>query len=115
MILQIGLALTKAPVANITGNIKKIGVFCARASKLNVELLLFSKMVSCSYSLEELLVKKHFSSENRVAIGAPVKDCPKRDCHSPAIVFANVPLLLVAQAYHQTRLVWRIPAQFLPE
>ncbi len=78
MTLRIGLAQINSTVGDIAGNISKIKTYCAEASKLSVDILVFPEMAVCGYPPEDLLLKKHFFEDNKQAIEQLAKDCSKK-------------------------------------
>jgi NAD+ synthase (glutamine-hydrolysing) len=78
MTLRIGLAQINASVGDIDGNIRKMKAFCANASKLNVDILVFPEMAVCGYPPEDLLLKKHFFEDNKQAVEQLAKDCSEK-------------------------------------
>ncbi|MEK7994146.1 MAG: NAD(+) synthase, partial [Planctomycetota bacterium] len=76
MTVRIGLAQINSVVGDISGNVEKIMAFCAEASKLAVDVVVFPEMAVCGYPPEDLLLKKHFLNDNRAAIDALAGDCP---------------------------------------
>lgn len=77
MSLRTGLAQINATVGDFTGNVEKIKQMYARAKQEKVELLVFPELSICGYPPEDLLLKKHFLSENQKAIEQLAKDCPE--------------------------------------
>jgi len=70
MAVRIGLAQINSAVGDISGNVEKIRAFCAKAAKLSVDVVVFPEMAVCGYPPEDLLLKKHFLSDNRAAVEA---------------------------------------------
>lgn len=78
MTLRIGLAQINSCVGDIAGNIRKIKAFCAEASKLSVDILVFPEMAVCGYPPEDLLLKKHFLEDNMKAVELLAKDSSEK-------------------------------------
>ncbi len=76
MSLRTGLAQINATVGDFAGNVDKMKQMYARAKQEKVELLVFPELCICGYPPEDLLLKKHFLSENKKAVEQLAKDCP---------------------------------------
>jgi len=76
MKLRVGLAQINTTVGDFAGNIEKTKQMYARAKQEKVELLVFPELCVCGYPPEDLLLKKHFLSENKKAVEQLAKDCP---------------------------------------
>jgi len=75
--LRVALAQINATVGDIEGNLKKMLTFYQQAQKLKVDLLIFPEMAICGYPPEDLLLKKHFLTDNRKAIDQLADKCNK--------------------------------------
>jgi NAD+ synthase (glutamine-hydrolysing) len=75
MALRIGLAQINSSVGDIAGNVAKIKAFYDEASEFGVDLVVFPEMAICGYPPEDLLLKKHFLSDNQTAIQTLAEHC----------------------------------------
>lgn len=73
--LRIALAQINSSVGDIDGNLRKIEDFYAEASKTGAEAVVFPELAVCGYPPEDLLLKKHFLSDNMAAIETLAKGC----------------------------------------
>jgi NAD+ synthase (glutamine-hydrolysing) len=76
MSLRTGLAQINATVGDFAGNIEKAKQMYACAKQEKAELLVFPELCVCGYPPEDLLLKRHFLSENKKAVEQLAKDCP---------------------------------------
>ena len=76
MSLRTGLAQINTTVGDFAGTIEKAKQMYARAKQEKVELLVFPELCICGYPPEDLLLKRHFLSENKKAVEQLAKDCP---------------------------------------
>jgi NAD+ synthase (glutamine-hydrolysing) len=75
--MKIGLGQFNASVGDIGGNVKKMQKFYGEAVKADVDVLVFPEMAVCGYPPEDLLLKKHFLYDNKLAVEKLAKTCPK--------------------------------------
>ncbi|MHC5060197.1 MAG: NAD+ synthase [Planctomycetota bacterium] len=68
-------------VGDIVGNLAKMRAMCAEAVEADADILIFPEMSLCGYPPEDLLLKKHFLDDNRLAI-----EQLAADCHSLVII-----------------------------
>lgn len=73
--MRIALAQINSSVGDIAGNLKKIETFYAEAAKSGADLVVFPELAVCGYPPEDLLLKKHFLSDNQAAIETLAKGC----------------------------------------
>ncbi len=66
--MRIALAQFDASVGNIKGNIGKMEKLSAKAYDLGADIVVFPEMSVCGYPPEDLLFKKHFLEDNRLAV-----------------------------------------------
>jgi NAD+ synthase (glutamine-hydrolysing) len=64
-------------VGDIAGNVSKMRSVCAEAARFNTDMLIFPEMCVCGYPPEDLLLKKHFLDDNRLAVEQLAADCPQ--------------------------------------
>ena len=74
--MRIGLGQFDAVVGDLEGNAERMREIYSQAVKQGVELLLFPELAICSYPPEDLLLKKHFLEDNRLAVEKLAADCP---------------------------------------
>jgi NAD+ synthase (glutamine-hydrolysing) len=75
--MKIGLGQFNASVGDIAGNVKKMQDFYEQAVRLGVDVLIFPEMSVCGYPPEDLLLKKHFLYDNKLAVEKLAKTCSK--------------------------------------
>lgn len=73
--LRIALAQINSSVGDIDGNLSKIEAFYAEASQSGAEVVVFPELAVCGYPPEDLLLKKHFLSDNQAAIETLAQGC----------------------------------------
>ncbi len=66
--MRIALAQIDASVGDIKGNTTKIQRLCGQALELGADVVVFPEMAVCGYSPEDLLLKKQFLNDNRLAV-----------------------------------------------
>ena len=64
-------------MGDIAGNVSKMRSVCAEAARFNTDMLIFPEMCVCGYPPEDLLLKKHFLDDNRLAVEQLAADCPQ--------------------------------------
>jgi len=74
--MRVGLGQFDATVGDLASNADKMRNIYAQALGANVDLLAFPELAICGYPPEDLLFKKHFLEENRLAIEKLAVDCP---------------------------------------
>jgi NAD+ synthase (glutamine-hydrolysing) len=65
-----------AVVGDLAGNAEKMRSIYTESLQSNVELLVFPELAVCGYPPEDLLHKKHFLEDNRVAVEKLAAECP---------------------------------------
>ncbi len=75
--MRVGLGQFDATVGDLAGNANKIRDIYAQALRAEVDLLLFPELAICGYPPEDLLYKKHFLKDNRLAVEKIAADCPE--------------------------------------
>ena len=73
--MRIALAQINSSVGDIDGNLRKIETFYAEAAKTGAEVVVFPELAVCGYPPEDLLLKKHFLSDNQTAVETLAKGC----------------------------------------
>ncbi|MFQ6036328.1 MAG: NAD+ synthase [Sedimentisphaerales bacterium] len=76
--MRVGLGQFDACVGDLVGNAEKIRNIYAQALRADVDLLAFPELAICGYPPEDLLFKKHFLEQNRLAIEKLAIDCPDK-------------------------------------
>jgi len=76
--VRVGLGQFDATVGDLAGNADKMRNIYAQALRANVDLLAFPELAICGYPPEDLLFKKHFLEENRLAVEKLATDCPDK-------------------------------------
>lgn len=66
--MRIALAQFDASVGDIKGNTTKIQCLCGEALELGADVVVFPEMAVCGYPPEDLLLKKQFLNDNRLAV-----------------------------------------------
>jgi NAD+ synthase (glutamine-hydrolysing) len=66
--MRIALAQFNASVGNIKGNIGKMEKLIAKAYDLGADIVVFPELSVCGYPPEDLLFKKNFLEDNRLAV-----------------------------------------------
>ncbi len=75
--MRIALAQFNASVGDIKGNTGKIQKLSTKACDLGADIVVFPEMSVCGYPPEDLLLKKHFLEDNRLAVEHLAKNCPE--------------------------------------
>jgi len=75
--VRVGLGQFDATVGDLAGNANKIRDIYAQALRAEVDLLAFPELAICGYPPEDLLFKKHFLKDNRLAVEKIAADCPE--------------------------------------
>lgn len=75
--MRVALGQFNASVGDIAGNLKTMRRFYDEASEFEVDVLAFPEVCVCGYPPEDLLLRKYFLIENRLAIERLATDCPK--------------------------------------
>jgi len=73
--MRIALAQFNASVGNIKGNTEKMEKLSAKAYDLGADVVVFPEMSVCGYPPEDLLLKKSFLEDSRLAIERLAKNC----------------------------------------
>ncbi|MBW8041423.1 MAG: NAD+ synthase [Planctomycetes bacterium] len=66
--MRIALVQFDASVGDIKGNTAKIQRLCGKAFELGADVVVFPEMAVCGYPPEDLLLKKQFLNDNRLAV-----------------------------------------------
>jgi NAD+ synthase (glutamine-hydrolysing) len=74
--MRIALAQFNASVGNIKGNIGKMEKLIAKAYDLGADIVVFPELSVCGYPPEDLLFKKNFLEDNRLAVERLSQKCP---------------------------------------
>ncbi len=75
--MRIALGQFNAVVGDLAGNVKKMREMYAKALRRDVDLLVFPELSVCGYPPEDLLLKKHFLDDNRLAVEQIAVECPE--------------------------------------
>ena len=75
--MRVGLGQFDATVGDLAGNAGKMREIYSQAIGAGVDLLVFPELAICGYPPEDLLYKKHFLDDNRLAIEKLAADCPE--------------------------------------
>jgi NAD+ synthase (glutamine-hydrolysing) len=75
--MRVALGQFNAVVGDLAGNAEKMRSIYANALRSNVDLLVFPELAVCGYPPEDLLLKKHFLEDCRVAVEKLAAECPK--------------------------------------
>jgi len=75
--MRIALAQFNASVGDIKRNVEKMKKLSAKAYDLGADIIVFPEMSVCGYPPEDLLLKKHFLEDNRLAVEQMAKNCPE--------------------------------------
>lgn len=73
--MRIGLGQFNAVVGDLAGNVEKMQAMYAEAVRSQVDLVVFPELAVCGYPPEDLLHKKHFLKESRLAVEKLAADC----------------------------------------
>jgi NAD+ synthase (glutamine-hydrolysing) len=74
--MRVGLGQFDATVGDLAGNANKIRDIYSQALRADVDMLVFPELAICGYPPEDLLFKKHFLKDNRLAVEKIAADCP---------------------------------------
>jgi NAD+ synthase (glutamine-hydrolysing) len=75
--MRIALAQFNASVGDIKGNVEKMENLSTKAYDLGADTVVFPEMSICGYPPEDLLFKKRFLEDTRLAIERLANNCPK--------------------------------------
>jgi len=75
--VRVGLGQFDATVGDLAGNANKIRDIYSQALRAEVDLLALPELAICGYPPEDLLYKKHFLRDNRLAVEKIAADCPE--------------------------------------
>ncbi len=76
--MRVALGQFNAVVGDLAGNAQKMRGMYADALQADVDLLVFPELAVCGYPPEDLLHKKHFLQDNRLALDKLAADCPDK-------------------------------------
>jgi len=74
--VRLALAQFNALVGDLAGNVQKMRSIYEKAVESDVDLLVFPELCVCGYPPEDLLHKRHFLKDNRLAVEQLACDCP---------------------------------------
>jgi NAD+ synthase (glutamine-hydrolysing) len=74
--MRLALGQFDAVVGDLAGNAEKMREIYGRAVQAKVDLLAFPELSVCGYPPEDLLYKKYFLEDNRLAVEKLATDCP---------------------------------------
>jgi NAD+ synthase (glutamine-hydrolysing) len=74
--VRIALGQFNAVVGDLPGNVAKMKAFWDRAAQAGADLVAFPELAICGYPPEDLMYKRHFVEENRVAVEELAAACP---------------------------------------
>lgn len=75
--MRIALVQFNASVGDIKGNTEKMKKLSIKAYDLGADIIVFPEMSVCGYPPEDLLLKKSFLEDNRLAVEHLAKKCPE--------------------------------------
>ncbi len=76
--VRIALGQCNAIVGDLAGNVEKLKAFWSRAMQAGADLVLFPELAICGYPPEDLVYKRHFVEENRLAVEQLAAACPQK-------------------------------------
>ncbi|HEW79051.1 MAG TPA: NAD+ synthase, partial [Phycisphaerales bacterium] len=76
--MRIALGQFNALVGDLAGNAERMRNIYTEALRSDVDLLVFPELAVCGYPPEDLLLKKHFLEDNRIAVEKLAADCPDK-------------------------------------
>ncbi len=76
--MRIALGQFNALVGDLAGNAERMRNIYTEALRSDVDLLVFPELAVCGYPPEDLLLKKHFLEDNRIAVEKLATDCPDK-------------------------------------
>ena len=74
--MRLALAQFNASVGDIKGNVNRMQDLSVKAFELGADIAVFPEMSVCGYPPEDLLLKKQFLKDNRLAVEHLAKNCP---------------------------------------
>jgi len=74
--MRVALAQFNASVGDIKGNVNRMQDLSIKAFELGADIVVFPEMSICGYPPEDLLLKKQFIDDNRLAVEYLAKNCP---------------------------------------
>ncbi|MHC4062694.1 MAG: NAD+ synthase [Planctomycetota bacterium] len=75
--MRVALGQFNAVVGDLAGNAERMRNICAQALESKADLVVFPELAICGYPPEDLLLKKHFLEDNRLALEKLASDCPQ--------------------------------------
>ncbi|MHC4664357.1 MAG: nitrilase-related carbon-nitrogen hydrolase [Planctomycetota bacterium] len=75
--MQVALGQFNAVVGDLAGNAERMRNIYAQALESKADLVVFPELAICGYPPEDLLLKKHFLEDNRLALEKLASDCPQ--------------------------------------
>ncbi len=75
--MRVALGQFNAVVGDLAGNAERMRSIYAKALGLDVDMLVFPELAVCGYPPEDLLLKRHFLEDNRLALDKLAGDCPQ--------------------------------------
>jgi len=76
--MRVALGQFNAVVGDLRANIEKMQALWSQASDQGAEVVVFPELAVCGYPPEDLLHKRHFLRDNRVAVEHLATRCPHR-------------------------------------
>ena len=76
--MRVALGQLNACVGDLAGNAEKVRSIYAQALDCDVDLLVFPELAICGYPPEDLLHKKHFLQDSRLAVEKLAANCPDK-------------------------------------
>ena len=74
--MRVALAQFNASVGDIKSNVNRMQDLSIKAFELGADIVVFPEMSICGYPPEDLLLKKQFIDDNRLAVEYLAKNCP---------------------------------------
>ena len=76
--MRVALGQFNAVVGDLAGNAERMRSIYAEAIGFDVDMLAFPELAVCGYPPEDLLLKRHFLEDNRLALDKLAVDCPEK-------------------------------------
>jgi NAD+ synthase (glutamine-hydrolysing) len=76
--VRIAVGQFNAVVGDLSGNVERMRTFWDRAMQAGADLVLFPELAVCGYPPEDLVYKRHFVEENRLAVEQLAVACPRK-------------------------------------
>jgi NAD+ synthase (glutamine-hydrolysing) len=75
--MRVALGQFNAVVGDLAGNAARMRAIYKRAVQKDADLVVFPELAVCGYPPEDLLHKRHFLEDNRLAVEQLAADCPE--------------------------------------